>query len=250
MAGNRGHAVWVRMCHWVIAASVLTMAYSGIVILMAHPRLYWGNTGNDLTRALVELPLGPNYRHGGWGPPTAFFATPGSPVTEVRTFEIFNQNGWARSLHFLIAWVLVGSGGLYLVLGVLSGHLGALVPRLTELTPGAIWRDLKAHLVMRIEPTAGGPPYGVLQKIAYLGVACIALPMMVLTGLSMSPAVGAAWPWLPALFGGTQSARTIHFGFLCLLALFLIAHLAMVMLSGPWRQLRAMTIGQRRTGGE
>ena len=99
-------------------------------------------------------------------------------------------------------------------------------------------------------PRSRAMPDEVLQKIAYFGVACIALPMMVLTGLSMSPAVGAAWPWLPALFGGTQSARTIHFGFLCLLALFLIAHLVMVMLSGPWRQLRAMTIGQRRTGGE
>ena len=74
--------------------------------------------------------------------------------------------------------------------------------------------------------------------------------MLALTGLSMSPAVGAAWPLLPALFGGSQSARTIHFGFLCLLALFLVAHLVMVVLSGPWRQLRAMTIGQSGTGGE
>ncbi|HEY0437634.1 MAG TPA: hypothetical protein VGC92_13420, partial [Phenylobacterium sp.] len=106
--GSRGagHAVWLRACHWLIAACVIALAYSGVVILMAHPRLYWGNTSNDLTRAWIELPLGRNYHHGGWEAPLAFSADASGPVSRVRTYEIFNENGWARSQHFLVAWGL------------------------------------------------------------------------------------------------------------------------------------------------
>ena len=103
-AGGAGHALWLRLCHWAIAGAVITLAYSGVVILMAHPRLYWGNVGNDLTHAWIELPLGRNYHHGGWAPPLAFFADSAGPVSRVRTYDIFNQNGWARSLHFLTGW--------------------------------------------------------------------------------------------------------------------------------------------------
>ena len=110
-AVGRGHALWVRLLHWLIVAVVLTLAYSGIVILMAHPRLYWGWTGNDLTRPLLELPLGRNYHHGGWDAAIPFFGDPGGPVSQVRTYDIFNQNGWARSLHFLLAWLLVAALG-------------------------------------------------------------------------------------------------------------------------------------------
>jgi len=245
----KGHAAWVRLCHWLIAGSVLTLAYSGIVILMAHPRLYWGNVGNDLTRPLLELPLGPNYRHGGWGPAIAFFTDASGPVTRARTFEIFNQNGWARSLHFLVAWCLVAAWTAYGLAGLLTGHVArTLLPKPGDLTPRRLWQDLTAHLKMPVPATDGGPPYGLLQKCAYVGVAFLALPLMILTGLSMSPAVGAAWPFLPALFGGSQSARTVHFTVLCLLVLFLIAHLVMVVMSGWRRQMRAMTFGSSNRG--
>jgi hypothetical protein len=70
---NTGHAPWVRFAHWVIAASVLTLVFSGFEILMVHPRLYWGKAGNDLTPALIELPISRNYKHGGWAPPLTFF---------------------------------------------------------------------------------------------------------------------------------------------------------------------------------
>jgi thiosulfate reductase cytochrome b subunit len=236
----------VRVSHWLIASIVLTLAYSGIVILMAHPRLYWGWSGNDLTRPLLELPLGRNYRHGGWGAAIPFFGGPDGPVSQIRTYDIFNQNGWARSLHFLFAWLLVAGLLVFAAASSLTGHLRRdLLPAREELAPDAIWADVRDHAAFRIVPAKGGPPYGVLQKLAYLGVIFAALPIMVLTGLSMSPAVAAAWPWLPSLFGGTQSARTVHFLFLCLIAVFLAAHLLMVALSGFGRQIRAMIWGPR-----
>ncbi len=245
--GGTGHAGWVRVCHWLIAAAVLTLAYSGVVILMAHPRLYWGNAGNDLTRAWLELPLGRNYRHGGWAAPLAFTADPAGPVSRVRTYDIFNQNGWARSLHFLVAWGLAAAFGGYLVVGAATGHLRrVLLPRLAELTPGRLWADLRAHLALPIPQGPGGPPYNLLQKLSYAAVIFVALPVMILSGLAMSPAVGAGWPWIPALFGGSQSARSVHFIVLCGLGLFLLAHLAMVALTGAWRQLKGMTFGGRR----
>jgi thiosulfate reductase cytochrome b subunit len=234
----------VRACHWLIAASVIALAYSGVVILMAHPRLYWGNTGNDLTRAWLELPLGRNYRHGGWGATLAFTADPVGPVSRVRTYDIFNQNGWARSLHFLVAWGLAGAFGLYLAVGLATGHLRRdVAPALAELAPARLWADLRAHLRRPEPPATVGPPYNLLQKCAYAAVLFVALPLVILTGLAMSPAIGAGWPAVPALFGGSQSARSIHFLTLCALALFLLVHLAMVVLTGFWRQLRGMTLG-------
>jgi thiosulfate reductase cytochrome b subunit len=245
-AEGAGHSAWVRACHWLIAAAVLTLAYSGVVILMAHPRLYWGNAGNDLTRAWIELPLGRNYHHGGWDAPLAFGDGPAGPVSRVRTYDIFNQNGWARSLHFLTAWGLAVALGAYLVVGAATGHLKRLLPRLAELSPARLWMDVKAHLSRPPPKSAGGPPYNLLQRLAYAAVVFAGLPLAVLSGLAMSPAIGAGWPWIPALFGGSQSARSVHFLILCALALFLLVHLVMVALTGFWRQLRAMTLGAKR----
>src|SRR5215467_5747927 len=127
------HARWVRVSHWILAASVLTLAFSGFEILMVHPRLYWGKVGNDLTPALFELPISRNYQHGGWAPPVTFFREPAPVVSAARTYDIFNQNGWGRSLHFLAAWFLVVSGLIYVVASIGSGHLWRhLVPRPRE----------------------------------------------------------------------------------------------------------------------
>jgi Ni,Fe-hydrogenase I cytochrome b subunit len=72
-SGERGHARWIRLSHWIAAGSLFTLAFTGVVILMAHPRLYWGEVGNDLTPALIELPISRNHRHGGWDAVTPFF---------------------------------------------------------------------------------------------------------------------------------------------------------------------------------
>src|SRR5687767_14277680 len=136
MDDGRGHARWVKASHWIGAASLLVLAVTGFVILMAHPRLYWGEVGNDLTPALIELPISRNHQHGGWDTPRPFAPRPGAPVSASRTFDIFNQNGWGRSLHFLAAWCLVIPGLLYLLAGFAGGHFRAhLWPAAGELAP-------------------------------------------------------------------------------------------------------------------
>jgi len=239
------HALWLRICHWICALAVLTLATSGFVILMAHPRLYWGQIGNDLTPPLIELPISRNHHHGGWTPSTPFSASTGQAVTAVRTYDIFNQNGWARSLHFLAAWFLVLAGVFYLLRGLVSGHLWRdLVPGAGELSASHIVQDLKSHGLRRVKSTTGGPPYGLLQKLSYCGVVFIALPMMLLTGLTMAPAVTAAYPSLLDFFGGNQTARTLHFCLFAALVLFIVVHVAMVLVSGFRVQMRAMIMGK------
>jgi thiosulfate reductase cytochrome b subunit len=238
------HTRWIRISHWILAASVLTLAFSGFVILMAHPRLYWGKTGNDLTPALLELPIGRNYKHGGWAPEATFFSGARPIVSSVRTYDIFNQNGWGRSLHFLAAWFLSATGLVYYIAGFASGHLWRhLVPRLREFAPRLLCQDFLRHLRLPMPPAPGGPPYGLLQKLTYAGVVFVLLPLMVLTGLTMSPAITAAYPVLLDLFGGSQSARTIHFFLFAGLVIFLIVHVVMVVLTGFRRHMRAMTFG-------
>ncbi len=238
------HARWVRICHWTAAVSIVTLAFTGFVILMAHPRLYWGEVGNSLTPALFELPISRNHQHGGWVARAAFFEAPGSPVTANRTYEIFNQNGWGRSLHFLAAWLAMAAGVSYFVAGFASGHFRAhLWPRHGELSPRLFAADLGRHLRLQIRRATGGPQYGLLQKCGYCAVVFVLLPLTVLTGLAMSPAITAAVPVLGGLFGGFQSARTIHFATFAALTLFTVVHVAMVILSGFTRQIRGMTIG-------
>ena len=149
-----------------------------------------------------------------------------------------------RSLHFLAAWFLVIVGLFYGLAGLISGHIKRdLVPGVRELAPRALWQDLKTHLALQFGSAGGGPPYGILQRCAYASVAFVALPLMFITGLAMSPAVTAAFPILLDVFGGYQSARTIHFFGFAALVLFLVVHVAMVVLTGFRQQLRAMILG-------
>jgi thiosulfate reductase cytochrome b subunit len=243
--GKTGHTRWVRLSHWIVTVSFTTLAFTGFVILMAHPRLYWGEVGNDLTPPLIELPISRNHRHGGWENSEPIFQDAGSAVSANRTFDIFNENGWGRSLHFLAAWFFVLTGAIYLLTGVFTGHLRRhIVPRPSELTPHLFWRDVLDHARLRIRAATGGPHYGVMQKCTYFGVVFLALPLTVVTGLAMSPAVTGAYPFLSRIFGGYQSARTIHFVAFVILMLFLLVHVVMIVKSGFKRQMRAMTIGE------
>ena len=240
-----GHASWVRVSHWIAAASVLALVFTGVEILMVHPRLYWGEAGNDLMPALIELPISRNHRHGGWTGSTPFFAAANSPISATRTFDIFNQNGWGRSLHFLSAWFLIVTGAIYLLLGLVAGHFRRhLVPGAAQLSRTEFWREVHDHLRLAIPAATGGPDYGLLQRGAYTAIVFVALPLMVVTGMTMSPAVTAAFPFLLTVFGGYQSARTIHFVAFVAAMLFLVVHVLMVVKSGFRRQMRAMTIGR------
>jgi len=239
-----GHRRWVRISHWIIVFSFLTLGFSGVFILAAHPRLYWGEVGNDLVPALLEIPLSNNHRPEGFEQMVSFTDVSNTAVSADRTYEIFNQNGWGRSLHFLAAWFLVIAGMFYVLTGVFSGHVKRnLLPRARELAPASLWQDIKSHFRPQSGMAVGGPPYGLVQRISYAGVAFVALPLMFITGLTMSPAVTATLPVLLDVFGGYQSARTIHFFCFSALVLFLVVHVAMVIVTGFRRQLRAMTLG-------
>ncbi len=211
---------------------------------MVHPRFYWGEVGNDLTPPLFEVPLGRNYKHNGFTKPVAFFSEQGSPVSASRTYDIFNQNGWGRSLHFLAGWFLLAAGLAYFILAVISNHLrGHLFLKRKEWQMKQWLEDISNHLRFKIPSTTGGPHYGLLQKVTYLTVILILFPLIILTGMSMSPALTAAYPFLLKLWGA-QSARTIHFVCSSLLLLFLVAHLVMIILSGFKKNIKAITIGE------
>jgi thiosulfate reductase cytochrome b subunit len=237
-----GHRPWVKVTHWIGTVSFLLLIFSGAEILMVHPRLYWGEVGNDLTPALFELPISRNYRHGGWTPGQAFFSSANSPVSAGRTYDIFNHNGWGRSLHFLNAWILVAIGVVYLSAAFYTRHVQRnLLPGRREMTFRSFAGELVGHVRRRVA-FVKGPSYGLLQKMSYCVVLFILVPTIVLTGLTMSPAVTATCPWLLTLFFGAQSARTIHFFCALFLTLFLIVHIVMIVRSGFKKHMRAMTI--------
>jgi len=239
---NVGHRAWVRLCHWVISFGVLTLVFSGIFVLSTHPRLYWGEVGNNLTAAWLEIPLNDNHQPDGYERTVTFTEVPGVPYSADRTYEIYNPNGWARSLHFLAAWLAVIGGLAYVLLGAITGHTWRnIFPRLADLAPTELWRDIRSHLRGPVQP---GPPYGRTQKLLYALVIYLAAPLMLLTGLTMSPAVTAAWPHLLDTFGGYQTARSVHFIVFVCLVLFICLHTAMVVVSGFRRQIRAMLSGR------
>lgn len=213
------HRLSVRIAHWVNALAFFAMVFSGFVILLAHPRLYWGENGYFDQPALVDFPL---------------------PV-------VLEHTGWARSLHFLGAWILVINGGLYLLSGIVGGHFfRRMLPSRMQLRVAHMAQDLRDHL--RFKVPEGGHGYNLLQKLAYLAVVLGLFPLVLLTGLTMSPAVTAAWPWLFDLFGGRQSARTIHFFAAAALVLFLLVHVFQVILVGFRKEVWAMIAGGRPDG--
>lgn len=130
----KGIGRWVRVSHWVVVLAFVTLAASGYLILMVHPRLYWGEAGNDLMPSLLELPISSNHQPERLKQTTSFTEIPGAPMSAYREFRQFNENGWARSLHFLAGWFLVATGLFYVLAGLVSGHVWRnLLPRVREL---------------------------------------------------------------------------------------------------------------------
>lgn len=214
-AAHIGHSRVVRITHWVTSAAFVALVVSGYVITMTHPRLYWGDVGNELTPAWLILPIP----------------------------QKFGDSGWGRSLHFLGAWVLVLTGLVYAAWGALSHHFARdLVPRRQEFRPSHLRQELSKQRRWRV---LRGAEYGLTQKISYLIVVLLLVPLSILTGLTLSPAVTAAYPWLFSMFGGFQSARTIHFLDSLALVLFVIVHVIMVVRSGFAHQMRSMIFGER-----
>ncbi|MFM5953713.1 MAG: cytochrome b/b6 domain-containing protein [Novosphingobium sp.] len=224
------HALATRVWHWINAVVVAVMLMSGLMIFNAHPRLYWGQAG--FARADAWLVLG---KPGG----TAF---PGW-ITLPSYYSLADARLW----HLAFAWLLAAALVLYLGWAVTSGHLRRdILPRLAELKLDRLWHDITEHARLRFPAGEAARSYNVLQKLAYAVVLLVLLPGIVLTGLAMSPGMDAAWPWLVDLFGGRQSARSLHF--LCAFALvgFFVIHIAMVVLAGPVNEVRSMITGWYR----
>lgn len=210
------HSAVVRVTHWITALSFVGLLVSGIAILIAHPRLYWGETGAVGTPSLIDLPIPFMIGHSGWG----------------------------RYLHFLSAWVSVLAGLLYVVFGLLSQHFRKnLLPAKADLTWGRMARIVWDELRWKRPSEEERLTYNVVQRLAYLGVVFVLFPLIILTGFAMSPAIASVIPVIRTGFGGQQSARTIHFFVALALVLFVCVHMAMVSLAGFTERVRAMITG-------
>jgi thiosulfate reductase cytochrome b subunit len=190
----------VRATHWLTAASFLGLAVSGVAILLAHPRLYWGETGAVGTPSLIDLPL---------------------------PFMLTGQSGWGRYLHFLSAWIAALTGTVYVLGGTRAHHF-------------------RRDLFRPAQPAK----YNVVQRITYAAVVFVLFPLMIWTGLAMSPGVTSVLPLLVTSMGGQQSARTIHFIVASLLVLFVVGHVAMVVFAGFTRHVGAMILGGEPSASE
>jgi thiosulfate reductase cytochrome b subunit len=223
------HNVVTRVLHWLNAVCVFIVLMSGLQILNAHPRLYWGQYGANMDVPFIVIHRAPG----------------GNALPHWATIPSWYDLADGRHWHFFFAWVLVFNSALYLLVSFASGHLQRdLVPRQTEIAPRHIVRDLWDHLRLRFPAGEAAKHYNILQKLAYLGVIFVLAPMMLLTGLGMSPGFNAVAPWLVDLFGGRQSARTLHFLTAMLIVLFIVIHLVMVLLAGPLNELRSMITGR------
>lgn len=215
-ANTPRHNYVVRLTHWLTVLCFFALLVSGLEILISHPRFYWGEAGNASMKPLFVIPI------------PASRAT----VPTGYNFVLPDQNGWSRFLHFQAAWAIVFVGLIYLIGGLVTRHFrrnllpaGGDVPRFQ-------W------------PTeAEGTSYNVVQRLTYLGVVFVAFPLIIWTGLAMSPAIASVFPDAVILLGGQQSARTLHFFLTVLLAGFLVGHVAMVWLAGFGKRVRAMITG-------
>jgi thiosulfate reductase cytochrome b subunit len=213
------HTSWVRVTHWTTALCFVALVLSGLAILLAHPRLYWGEVGSLETPSLIDLPL------------------PFVLDVPIR--------GPGRYLHFLAAWISVFTGLVYVTMGLARGHFTRhLWPARGEVTLGAIRRVIVGHLRFRRSTEDELATYNVLQRLSYSGVVFVLFPLVVWTGLAMSPAVVSVFPFLATVFGGQQSARTVHFFVAVALVVFALAHVALVAQTGFRSRMRAMISGR------
>jgi thiosulfate reductase cytochrome b subunit len=253
------HALLVRISHWVNVICLTALLMSGLQIFNAHPALYWGNKS---TFDSPWLAIGAGQNDAGDLVGVTTILGHGFDTTGVlglskdadgepaeRAFPAWatvpgpEWLAMGRRWHFFFAWLFVVNGAVYAAYALLGGHLRRdLVPSGRDLAH--IGRSLWDHLRLRFPKGDEAKRYNVLQKLAYLAVVFVLGPLVVLAGLTMSPRLDASFPVLLDIFGGRQSARSIHF--LCAVALlgFVVIHLVMVLISGVWNNLRSMITGR------
>ncbi len=221
------HRLPTRIWHWINALTVFVMLMSGMMIFNAHPRLYWGQYGANFDHPWLHFASRP---FPGW-------------ATIPSTYNLAAARRW----HLAFAWLLVAGLVLFLLVSLWNRHVQRdLAPTSDELAPKHVWHDVKEHAQLRFPTGDAALNYNILQKISYVSVIFFLLPLMLLSGLAMSPAMDAAWPWMLDLFGGRQSARSIHFLCAAGIGLFILVHLIMVALAGPINEIGSMITGRFR----
>ena len=237
-SGSARHAAVVRVTHWVTVVAFFALLITGMEIVISHPRFYWGEVGNVNTQPAFTLHI-PSSRD---TVPTGY------------GYVMPDQNGWSRYLHFEAAWVLLLTGLVYVIYSLWTGHFRRdLVPARGERSWRA-FRGVLMKVLRRERPDAGeaeseAARYNVVQRVAYMVVIFGLIPLVIWTGLAMSPAFTAVFPFSVVALGGRQTARTLHFFVSWALLLFVVVHVAMVSAAGFRRRVRAMITG-RAEGAE
>ncbi len=251
------HTVLIRITHWINVVAITFLVMSGLQIFNARPDLYWGNQSNfaspilSLTDDVTDNgdQIGQTKIFGWTFNTTGFLGlsyTDGE--AEARGFPwwmtvpTYRDLATGRRWHFFFAWLFAINGAIYLIASLLSRHVWRdLLPsweQLRNIGP-TIWHHMKLKFPHERD-------YNVLQKLTYLVMIFGVLPLIILAGLAMSPGLDAAVPWLLDLFGGRQTARTIHFICATLIVLFVFVHVVLVLISGVWNNIRSMITGRYR----
>ena len=254
------HRLSTRIWHWLNACVATILLMSGLMIFNAHPHLYWGDFGSREDYAWLQID----------DTRTTGFVRIGN--TSVETTGVLGLSldakdnvrrvafpGWAtiptgydlaaaRRWHFAFAWIFALGLTAFMFMSLVNGHIRKdLHVRRAEWSPRALWRAIKNHARLRFGDDNDSSHYNIMQKFSYIGVIFLLFPLLILTGITMSPAMNAAWPWLLDIFGGRQSARSLHFIAAALLTLFVVVHLIMVLLSGPINGIWSMITGRHVT---
>ena len=254
------HSAVVRVTHWVNAICFVVLLMSGLQIFNATPQLSWGRA-TDFQHPLLMFSGREDDDGNLVGGVTTFlghaFDTTGVLGASRESGGDLTERGfpsWAtlpadqdlatgRRWHFFFAWLLVINGLVYVVNLFVARHFRDLVPTADDLRE--LPQEVLDHARLRFPKGDDALRYNGLQKLAYLSVV-IAFPILILAGLTMSPAMNAAFPWLLEIFHGRQSARTVHFVLATFLLAFVIVHLVMVLVSGVFNNLRSMITGWYR----
>jgi thiosulfate reductase cytochrome b subunit len=256
------HSLPVRIMHWINVLALTVLFMSGLQIFNAHPSLYWGKSSYTGRPAFFEIGAKTNADGTLTGVTRVYgheFDTSGVLGTsrdadgEVadRAFPSWATIpgpywlSMARTWHFFFAWVFVVNGIAYVAYTIFSRHLARdLAPKGVELV--GIGASIKDHLRFRHPVGEAAKRYNVLQKLAYLVVIFVLLPLIILMGWAMSPGLDTLFTGWVDIFGGRQSARSLHFIVAWLLVGFVAIHVFEVIVSGLWNHLRSMITGRYR----
>ena len=247
------HRLPVRISHWLNVPFLIILIMSGLQIFNAHPALYWGDR-SDRDQAL--LAIRPVQSESGEVKGITTILGHQFDTTGVLGYSDDMRRGfpaWAtipsakwlamgRQWHLFFAWLVVINGLIFTAYAFASRHATR------DLTPTGkdfrgIGKSLRDHLLLQHPSGKESKQYNVLQKLAYATVLFIVAPLIVLTGLAMSPTVDTAFPWILTILGGRQAARTIHFVACFSFVGFIVIHVLQVILTGFFNNIRSMVTG-------